>query len=509
MLKNAGFTFHREETYQSEQERQSGQMEWESPIPFDSVDLPKFPVYCLPADIKDYVAAIAEATQTPVDMAGVASLTAMSVCVQGKYKIKAKADWIEPLNLYSVVVANPGERKSAIMSLITKYIEDYEREKNKEIESEVNQNRLEKRLLQKEIDKLIENAAKDPTKYKSKLKEKQDELTNFVDVKPLRLLADDASAEALTSLLAANNGKMAVISSEGGIFEILNGRYSQSVNIDTFLKAHDGDLIIIDRKGRETEYIKNPCLTVLLSVQPQVLNGLVSNEVFRGRGLTARFLYCIPESIIGDRIYDTEAIPDEYKTQYKNLCYSLLKIPQEEKAKLLYLSDEAKKVFADFFYELEPRHRNDLENMADFSGKLHGTTLRIAGILHLASNNLAETLISRETMLNAIELGYYFLEHARAAYQLMGADEQLYDAKYLLKRIESMEQTEISKRDLFQICKGKFKKIDAMESAIQILIEMEYIREIDISTGERGRPSKKIIVNPMLKNIKNIKKRNY
>ena len=63
--------------------------EWETPIPFDEYELPVFPVDALPKTIGDYVTALAESTQTPVDMAASSALAVISVCMQGKYKIKA------------------------------------------------------------------------------------------------------------------------------------------------------------------------------------------------------------------------------------------------------------------------------------------------------------------------------------------------------------------------------------------------------------------------------------
>lgn len=146
---------------------------------------------------------------------------------------------------------------------------------------------IERDFLTEEIAYLKKKAVANP-ELKSQLEAKREELRNHKELKQLRLLADDATQEALISLIASNRGRMAVISSEGGIFEILNGRYTQSINIEIFLKAHCGDPYRLDRKVRPSEYIKEPCLTALLSVQPQVLEGLVTNTVFRGRGLTAR-----------------------------------------------------------------------------------------------------------------------------------------------------------------------------------------------------------------------------
>jgi len=437
--------------FEDKQSHKKEAVAWKPPIPFNVVKMPPFPVDALPNTLKDYVLAVAEATQTPVDMAGVAALAVIALCVQRKYKVRAKSDWEEPLNLYSVLVAKPAERKSAIMNFLTKYIAQYEYEKSQALDGN--------------------------TKF-------------------LRLLADDTSPEALTSLLANNNGKMAVISSEGGIFEILQGRYSQNVNIDTFLKAHCGDQIRIDRKGRDSEIVQNPCLTVLLSIQPQVLSGLMTNKAFRGRGLTARFLFSVPQSTVGNRKYDTEPIPEETMNQFKGLCYSLLDIPQPEVEDILTLSPEATELSKQFANELEPRLVGDLEYIADWAGKLHGAIIRIAGILHLANSTIDTKVISAETLRNAIDIGRYFLEHAKMAFLLMDADDSASKAQYVLKRIEDSRQAEISKRDLHRACHGRYKKVDDMDCALKTLIEMNYIRVEKISTG--GRPSDVVKVNPAI-----------
>ena len=90
--------------------------------------------------------------------------------------------------------------------------------------------------------------------------------------------------------------------------------------------------------------------------------------------------------------------------------------------------------------------------------------------------------------------------HAVAAYQVMGANEEYENARYLWGRIESSGQDEMSKRDLFRLCKGKFKRVEDMEPALQTLVTMGYVREVDLSTG--GRPTKKLFFNPCDKRAK-------
>lgn len=186
---------------------------------------------------------------------------------------------------------------------------EFERDANAMLKEDIAHYEIERSILEKTVKEYEDKAAKGKNGITIEdAIEKRRELESLQEVKPLRLLADDASPEALTSLLADNGGKMALVSAEGGIFEILNGQYSQSVNIDTLLKAHAGDPIRIDRKGRPSEYIPSPALSVLLTIQPVVLDGLMSNDAFRGRGLTARFLYCIPTSKVGSRSFETGAL---------------------------------------------------------------------------------------------------------------------------------------------------------------------------------------------------------
>jgi replicative DNA helicase len=128
------------------------------------------------------------------------------------------------------------------------------------------------------------------------------EAANLVVPPVPRWLVDDATPEALAGLLATY-GRIALLSPEGDVFDQMAGRYNQQVgpNLGVYLKGHAGDLLKVDRRGRAPEYVERPCLTIGLAVQPDVLQGLASRPGFRGRGLLARFLYSLPQSLVGHR----------------------------------------------------------------------------------------------------------------------------------------------------------------------------------------------------------------
>lgn len=476
----------------------TGPLQWDTPIPFDAFDLPTFPADTLPPAVRDYVKAVEETTQTSVDMAAVASLAILSICLQGKYRIWGKPDWSEPLNTYCVIVLPPAERKSAVISLMTAPLEAYEQEVNAAMDAQIIESQMKKAVLDKERRMLEDKVSKGKAEA-SELADKAKEISAFQETQPLKLFVDDVTAEKLASVLAENNSKAAIVSAEGGIFDILNGIYTKNVNIDVFLKGHSGDTIRVDRIGRASESILHPTLTMLLAVQPEVLNGLMTNGTFRGRGLTARFLYAMPKSSLGVRSFHTEPIPESIKTEYAKLIRSLLEVDAKEEP--IHLSEEATVVLEKLFRDTESRFRTDLAEIADWAGKYVGAVLRIAGLLHATQHHgfLDFTEVSGETMENAVRIGEYFLEHAKVAYSLMGADPVNKQGEYLLDAIKRGQITEFSRRDAMRMCR-RFHTVESLQPVLNRLCEYGYIapKLTEPALGVGRRPSEVYLTNPCL-----------
>ena len=321
-------------------------------------------------------------------------------------------------------------------------------------------------------------------------------------MRPLRLLADDVTPEALTSLLAANGGRMGVMSAEGGLFGIMAGLYSgDKANIDMFLKAYTGDVIRVDRKGRASEYIPHPALSMLFMIQPQVLHEIMQNNEFKGRWLLARFLYCAPQSLVGHRVYRTPDIPDGARDAWNTRLNTLLTLQTDapKKPYVIYFSPEAEALDEQFFYQLEPRFVDDLEDVGDWAGKYRGQIMRIAGVLHCIENgeDAGVEALRASTLQAAIDIGQYFLSHSLAAFRRMGACEgqEVKDAKYILKRLLSTGKREWTKNEAIQLCKGRLETTEGMSAGLQELSRRGYIRIEKTKTGGRGRPSETIIVN--------------
>lgn len=196
---------------------------------------------------------------------------------------------------------------------------------------------------------------------------------------------DDVTSESLSNEIESQDGCIALVSSEGGIFDILSGSYTNFPNIDIFLKGYSDDFIKVSRIGRPSLYVKNPRLTILLTVQPKVLENVVNNGTFTDRGLSARFLYSAPKSLVGTRKFETKTIDFENKKRFSNLIQSIL---NEPKSSLVYisLSNDAYSLLKDYYEAFEIRLATDLKDIGGWAGKLVGNILRISALITRARN---------------------------------------------------------------------------------------------------------------------------
>ncbi|WP_177154704.1 DUF3987 domain-containing protein, partial [Actinosynnema pretiosum] len=272
--------------------------EWEAPMPLGtSRAVPPFPVDALPDWIARHVTAVAELTQTPPDLAACLALLALSTAAGGRARVQIRPGWDEPVNLYSVTVLPPASRKSAVFKAMTKPIRLVEKELIEEAKGAIASARIGRRTAEEfaaRAEKAVLSA--DAIDRDSALEAAVNAALEVDETLPVvpRLIADDATPEVVATLLADHGGRIAVLSAEGGLFGTLAGRYSGTPNLDVFLKGHAGDLHLVDRQGREATAVEEPAITLGLTIQPSVLDGLARHESFRGTGLLARIMYSLP-----------------------------------------------------------------------------------------------------------------------------------------------------------------------------------------------------------------------
>jgi len=475
----------------------------------DTVCATPFPVDRLPGWLAEMVEAVSVTTQTSTSLAGTVLLGALAAAAGGCATVEVRRSWTEPLNLFTAPAAEPGVRKSSVFRSMFRPLEMAEQEliaKSAASRWEV------------QVDLEVAQAAAEKAKKTAATAGTSDALSDAhsayahaqsIKVPPEpRLLADDATPEAMVSLLADHGGRIAVVSAEGGLLDTLaGGRYGKTPNIEPLLKGHAGDRIRVDRKGRPTELIEHPALTLCMTLQPYRMRKLGTVGEFVGRGLLARFLFAVPPDTVGYRDGDPPPLPEWVEHRYATTLQALAETCHGwDEPKTLTLSPEAATRHLAAINQLEPRLRpdGDLYPLRDWASKSMGAVTRIAGLLHLATHGAAlavERPICGQTMAAALALGDFFTDHAKVAFASMGSDPALAGAREVLAFVRARYAADEEKVDTWKISDlhralphkpgSRFAKVEAVVEALDVLEEYGYAVRLSRPIrppGAGGRP---------------------
>lgn len=487
--------------------------EWQEPLLFGEIETPEITANFLPEPLSSFCKAVSDSIQTPPGMAVMMALATVSTCLQKRFEVSPFGDsYTEPVNIMPLVGAEPATRKSAIVKALTEPLSIWETEQADRLKDSIQQTRHAREMIIKTIDS-IKSAASKPNATDDDRREALAEMKRLDDSMPPEVIAprlwtDDVTLERLQSMMADQGERMAVISAEGGFFEVAAGLYSGGKsNVNIVLQGHAGEPVRVERQGRSVMMLK-PALTFGLMVQPSVISDLAAGNKarFRGNGMLARLLYCLPKSTVGSRdVTKRRPVANEISTKYKSLIYRLLAIAPlsdeagREQPRMLTLAPDALKAWLTFSQFIESKHGQygELYSVQDWTGKLPGAALRIAGLCHVAEFMEEVKTINMATMGKALDLAELLIVHAKAAFDLMGTDPAIPDAKFVLQWIIKKGDGSFRRGDLHKATHGRFQRVDRLVSALKVLTERNIISDPEERPTGR-RPEIVYTVNPAI-----------
>ncbi|MBA1446262.1 MAG: DUF3987 domain-containing protein [Gammaproteobacteria bacterium] len=479
------------------------QEEWPELVPLDAPNLPRLDLAHLPGWAGDYARALAADTETPSELAAGLILVTCATAAARHLRVMVKPGYFEPCNLWIVVALPPGNRKSAVQSATTAPLIGWERDQSEIMEPEIKHITSERKTLEARAKEKRNKAAKekDLNKAKALALEAADLEAELPEI-PMQpqIWTSDATPERLGSLLAEQNECIAWLSSEGGVFDLLQGRYSNGIpNLDLVLKAHSGDAERVDRGSRPPVFLRNPRLSIGLSPLPDVLRGLAAKPGFRGRGLLGQFLYLLPPSPLGYRTLESVPVPESALNAYTAGIRAMLDWEPatdedgNEQPHLLRLSKEAYSEWHDFAKTLEVQMRpsGDMEHFTDWAGKAPGAAARLAGVLHgikHAHGKPWEAVITAETMIDALEIIAVITRHSLATLDMMGADPTIAAARHIWDWIKRGRLPSFTVREAFNALRGTFPRVQHIRDALEALEERGYVEGMEPQRDGPGRP---------------------
>jgi hypothetical protein len=471
---------------------------WPELVRFDDVRLPEFPADALPAPLSEWTQAEAVATQTPPDLPGLLALAVAGSCIARRVDVQPRPGWTEPTNLFVAVVLEPGNRKSAVFADATDPLREYERELIESRRAEVARALCERRQKEHRLRKLERLAGeKGDTEAAQEAFRLAAELAAEPEPVLPRLIVSDCTAEKLGMLLEEQGGRVASLSAEGGVFDLMAGLYNKNAipQLDVYLQGHSGDDLLVDRVSRKSIYVQRPALTCAYTVQPQVVRALADKEFFRGRGLLARFLYAAPRSLLGKRQIAPPPVPDELREAYRA---TILRLASIDGAYRLELNHKAEAMMRLWEAEVEAMLGDGgaMEAFRDWGGKLVGATVRIAGIMHTVEHGPTAP-INADTLERAIRIARYAIPHAAHVFGMLSERGAVDDALVVWRWIARHGKREFSKREAYQALKWRFALVEMLDPPLRELTERGYIRPKTIERVGAGRPPSPMFeVNP-------------
>lgn len=480
------------------------------------VTLPPFPAHLLPPALADMVLQAAESIQAPVDLAGMVALPVAASTLAGKVRFVGRPGHREHAMLWALAIAASSERKTPVFEALRAPLVDLAAEFLNEaaVTGEIRRAKLE--MVEAQIKALKDEATKAALASGAAMAVAvEGELGALIAArreleKPVPGLTEwvtSPTPEGLQRVMGGNCGRAAVFSDEGGLIGTLAGRYSgkDGADMDPFLSGYVGSPLRSPRAGSDRPYVDAAYLTMGLAVQPSVLEELAAVKGAEERGLVGRFLFALPGSLVGTRMYaDSVPVDDAVAARYAAALKDWAVWQGSPDGGLVHigLNDQAFKAYEKFHDEIEVRQApgNDLHLNYTVS-KIAGTTLRLAGLFHcfdLGRREALATSIGEDAMSRAIEMtATFFIRHGlHVADRIRSVGPQGIEAR-ILGWAKGKGHHRFKLRDLTRALAGSRGSVGKAADLIDPLAELVddgYLREVEAG----NRTSREFEVNPGL-----------
>ena len=359
---------------------------------------PPFPLTTLPENYQKIVKQAALAFNVPAAIPATALISLVSTCAGYTRGLQFKSNWTEYPNLYIALVASSGTGKTPCTQEFFKPLFDIEQE-----------NFLLYNMELEKFNQFTAEVKRDKSKPKKDFPKKPQMVQHYID---------DATIESVSDAMICNPKGVLWLQDElAGLLKSM-GRYSpkgDDASIKSRLNsAHGCGSWKVNRKSNGVVNIRNACLSIFGTIQPEILPHIFSDHDAVS-GFLPRFLFVRAETE-SPPLFTEEEFGTEQQAALLQLTKYLLSFGFDEKGKpiLVKLSTEAKNIYVPWHNRQATEQWYSVDSGLEKSclAKLRGHCLRLCLILHIIEmadqkRDVAE-LISAETMRRAIELADWF-----------------------------------------------------------------------------------------------------
>ena len=395
----------------------------------------------LPEDMVAIIRHIAMQTGWPPFLVLLALLGAIAIAMRGRYRLKLDDDWSEALVLYLFIAASSGMRKSQIVSLLKKAFQDFLDKRQLEFfaasHDRINFNRVVKKMERVAVNLGAAGVMVDfggPTKDNiDKILARAREVASQVSLlsketetppAPPKLFIDGVTPEKLPVEMAAQGEVLASMTAENGM---LNSRLkNQATSIRILLTGYTMDPYADSTITRGDTILRHPAINITYVVQEKVLADFYADEALTSLGLGPRFLACFYNgahwALDTNVELDGKAAMSVYHGKVTRMLERNFTQERERVIHTITVSQDAYDAVKACEGQVGAWLREGKYlHMEPFMRKLHGSTARIAGVLHAWQYDEPELHpVSLATMQTAIAITSALIPHAAYAFDTNG-----------------------------------------------------------------------------------------
>jgi len=363
------------------------------------LDWEDFPLSTLPDPVQGYVTAQAEAMSVDPSMIAVPGLSVLSAAVGNSRHVELQSTWKEPPTLWTMIVAESGERKSPALKKATAPTHRKHSQ------------------LKKEYDRALD-AWQD-----------RDEEERGPRPQRKRLTANDATVETIGLLHDDNPRGLLLYRDElAGWLGSFNQYNKGESDLQKWIEFYGTTPVEIDRKSseRSSMLIENPSVAVTGSIQGGVLEDRLNALHFQS-GFAARALMCEPPH--QRKTFGTHDVTREVRDRYYDLVGRLYNIPMPDRDSIeveedLGLTKAARERYGEFFEEtqdiLEELPSGPLKSMVS---KNEAVAARLALIFQICEDPHSER-VERDAMIAGTRLARWLRRETARVYQNHGFSDR-------------------------------------------------------------------------------------
>lgn len=411
-------------------------------IPLINAPAP-YPLDAFHLIVKNAAEEVLHHVQAPDALIGMAFLSTMAVACQGLIDVRLPTGQVRPVSLNLMVIAESGERKTSVDSLVAAPIYGSDEMQAVQYQEALHEYEANVRCW-KVIDVENQRQLSEALRTELLVDDLKAQIISHTKAKPVkprlrRIIRQNATQRAIQEALAGDGESIAFYCDEADI--VLKSGAMEHLGL--LNKGWDGArLVVFDRAHAESIIARNPRVTVALMVQRSVLRAFCERQgdMARGSGHWARYLVGHPISTQGYRYVSPYDMAWSHLPQFHLRVEELLRCFHGEKNStkfdrvVLGFSPEARIRWVDLANIIENHLRpmGYLSDMQDFASKMMEIIGRIAAIFHYFSKEGGD--ITVDTLNRASVIVEWHMDEFKRLFALADSVPQVQIDAHALER---------------------------------------------------------------------------